>query len=871
MLADLAQSGSQTQNGTMAGDFNDPAYEFLRPIVTGWLGKIANAIEAKKPFTAVSDQCMAFFAGSTGFMWDPKFQSQFLKGKLSPKFKMTLCKAFELVALFGPTLYWKNPARRVQARPMLELSPDLFDMVNQQGQQGMTPGMQSLFSMMPPGMLQQQPQPGPDGQMQQPPSPQELLFQFSQEKEQKRFSEARIRAELMERYLNYTPVEQPGDGLASHSEMAITEALVKGRGCLWVEPYKMPGSQRTLTGSFYDSVDNLLIDPDAESIEDAMWIARRHCGPHWVVERKFGYPEGYLKNKASLASANAQGEISGDDLKKLNSKTGKTFDLIVWYEIWSKGGIGSRLSGVNTQLKDAFARVVGDYAYICVAPNVPFPLNGQSGKVRDGSEGDVRKMFEWPAAYWADDRWPVALLDFYRKPRSAWPIAPLAPGLGELIFINILTSHLANRIWSSSRDLIAVLKSAAKNVKAQVESGEDQVVFELEDINRNINEVVQFLDQPSTNMDAWQILDRMADSFNKRVGLNELLYGMNPGGVQSRTAEDISTKREMATIRIDYMSGKVEKWQTEAARMEKLCARWFVLPDDVRPHIGEVGAYLWERYISSQDPEVVLREIDCTVEAGSIRKPNKQREADNMQQLYPIIAPQMMKFAELTGNTEPMNGLNKLLGRSIDQDMTGMELPPLTPPPPDPNAPPPPEVVKAQAEQQALQMKSQNDQQMAQMKMQGEQVRMQGDQQRFQMETQKSSLDLEMKKMDMIMKQLDIQAKQGEVGAESARQQGEQAAEQIRVQTEMWANQTKAAQEMQINREQADQTLEIDRERADQELVQNREQNQQQTRMSALENMLKTKQMKEQGDLKVQLAKKAAAAKPKPKPSGGKK
>jgi len=29
--------------------------------------------------------------------------------------------------------------------------------------------------------------------------------------------------------------------------------------------------------------------------------------------------------------------------------------------------------------------------------------------------------------------------------------------------------------------------------------------------------------------------------------------------------------------------------------------------------------------------------------------------------------------------------------------------------------------------------------------------------------------------------------------------------------------------------------------------------------------------MKEQGDLKVQLAKKAAAAKPKPKPSGGKK
>lgn len=805
MLGDIAQSGS----GTAAGDFNDPAYEFLRPIVTGWLGKIANAIESKKPFTLVAEQCMAFFAGSTGFMWDPKFQSQFLKGKLSPKFKMTLCKAFELVALFGPTLYWKNPQRRVMPRKPFDLPPELF-------------GIQGDPAQADPMAMQ--------------------MFQAAQMEEQQRASEGNIRAQLMERYLNYTPIEQPGDGLASHAEMAITEALVKGRGCLWVEPYRMPGSQRMLTGSFWDSVDNLLIDPDAESLDDAMWIAKRCIAPYWVVEREFGYPEGYLKNKASVSSSNAQGEISGDDLKKMHTKTGKTYDLIVYYKIWSKGGIGTRLSGVNSQLKDAFKRVVGDYAYIVVAPNIPFPLNGQSGKVREASDGEVGKMFKWPADYWADKRWPVAILDFYRKPRSPWPIAPLAPGLGELIFLNILTSHLANRIWSSSRDLIAVLKSAAKNVKAQVESGDDQVVFELEDINRNINEVVQFLQQPQTNMDAWQIMDRMADSFNKRVGLNELLYGMNPGGVQSRTAEDISTKREMATIRIDYMSSKVEKWMTEDARMEKLAARWFILGDDVRPQFGNVGAFLWDKYISGQDPEAVLRELDCTVEAGSIRKPNKQREADNMHQLVPVMMPQLMTYAQATGDTKPLNALNKMLGQSIDQDLSGLEMGPLVPPPPPPGAPPPPEVLKAQT-----------DTQLAQLKMQGEQ-------QKMAFEGQQSGVEMEMKKLDLLMKQLELQANQGELSAEQAQQQAELAGKQISSQLELYQSSQQAAQNLQIERAKASLGLRTDQAKAGQEL-----------RQSALEHMLKLRQSKEQGEQKIQLAKQAAKAKPKPASNGARK
>jgi hypothetical protein len=68
-----------------------------------------------------------------------------------------------------------------------------------------------------------------------------LYQQFQQENAQRGPSMTRS-ARLLEMYLNYTPTEQPGGGLATHASDAITEALVKGRGCLWPRPYFMPGS-----------------------------------------------------------------------------------------------------------------------------------------------------------------------------------------------------------------------------------------------------------------------------------------------------------------------------------------------------------------------------------------------------------------------------------------------------------------------------------------------------------------------------------------------------------------------------------------------------------------------------------------------------
>lgn len=704
---------------------NSPTTEILRPIVTGWLSKIELAQKHKKAFNDVSEQCMAFFSGSVGFMWDSKFQSKFLRGKLNPKFRMTMAKAFELVALFGPVLYWKNPTRRVMPRKPVEINPQLYAQFGDMGQQ--------------------------------------MFQQSMQEIQQKQATDA-ARAQLMELYLNYTPTEQPGDGLAGHAEAAITEALVKGRGVLWVEPYQMPGSERTLTGCFYDTVDNLLIDPDAENIDDAKWIAKRCVGPIWEVEReymKYGHKPGFLKSKGNMESAESQGERKGDDMSALHRAQGQTFDMIVYYKVWSRGGVGARLTGVKTDLKDAFDRVVGDNAYIVVTQDVPYPLNMPSETLLGADDSKIKENLSWPVPYWMDERWPMVCLDFYRKPRSAWPIAPMAPGLGELTFMNVLVSHLANRIWSSSRDLIAVLKSAASEVKDKLQSAEDQTVFELNDVHDDIRKVVQFLQQPATNLDAWQILDRIAEIFDKRVGLSELHYAMNAGGVASRSAQDAGNKREMASVRPDYMAGKVEKWLTEASRLEKFCARWYVQPNDVKPLLGNVGAQLWQMLINDHDPEAVVREMDATVEAGSARKPNKQREVENINAMLPQLLPLLSHHADQTGDCGPMNAAIKHWGEAIDEDVSGFMMqgrppggapkPAAPPPPPDPN------------EQMAKQQEIQGKLQEQQMKLQGQQ-------------------------MDLVGKDMDMKAKQQELQHEQIKFQMDLAAEQqqarLKLQTE---------------------------------------------------------------------------------------
>jgi hypothetical protein len=706
-------------------------YDFMRPIWQQWVAKLSEAKRARKKFDEVGAQCRQFFSDATGFMWGDQYQSQYFGSKLSPRFKITLQKAFELVAIFGPTLYWKNPVRACKAVKPIEYDPEDF--------------MLALGGGMSPEMLQQNPQAMQQMQMAH------MLHQQAQGEQMSREAVSNIQNGLYNSVLNYMPGEMPHGGLAQHAETAITEGLVSGRGILWPEHYKMPGSEQTLVGSFFDRQENLYIDPDATGLHDAWWIAKRCVLPTWKVEQEYGFQPGALKGRGNYESSNNRANLDGDDLSGLHRAMGKSNDLMVIWKIWSKMGVGDRLAGGQDNLREAFSKTVGDYAYLVISPNVPFPLNAPTDKMRGSSDQEIARMLRWPVPWWRDNRWPFCELEFYRDPLSPYPIPPMAPGLGELAYLNVFISHIANRVWSSSRDFIAYFEGAAQYVEEKLKGGEDMAHIKLPvGLGDDIRKIVSFLQQPQLNADAWQIIDRIAMLFERRVGLSELLYGMNPGNTQSRSTTDAEAKREMVSVRPEYMAGKVESWMSECADMEKMLLRLKFDAQSARPIVGDFGAMLWGQFIDNRPIEEVMREMRATVEAGSARKPNRQRDAQNMGQAMQMLFGTFDKHADVTQDTTPLNMLVKMWGDTVDLDTRDLQLGPRQPAPPPPPSP---------EEQQAMQQQQQMEQAKLQAELQGKQMDAQGK----QTDLQGKVVDFEMKKMDMQGSQLELQRAQQDI------------------------------------------------------------------------------------------------------------
>ena len=810
------------------------AYEFLLPLVNGWLGKIAEAKAARRQFDDEAEQCVSFFGDACGFMWSDKFKSKFLGGKVNPTFKITIQKAFELVALYAPVLCWKHPGRVMKPRKLLDIPPDVFGPTAQEEMQEQMQAMQEQLQGLPPEMAQQVTQ-----RIQQQfsqPSQGDLLRQMYAKEQKDVLAKSKTRSLLLEAWLNYTPTEMPGGGLAKHMQMGCTEALVKGRSCLWPEKYSLPGSERILTGCFYDTVDNLLIDPDATSLFDAKWIARKCTHPIWQVAREYKIPESDLKGRGARETAGGRGERMGGDRNNMKRAQGKTFDSITYWKIWSKGGCGARLTGMDTGLKDAFDKVVGDYAYLVVAEGCQYPLNIKPSMLLDPELGDeaVAEAFDWPVPYWKDDKWPVACLDFYPRlgkygvPASAWPRAPMAPGLGELTYINMFMSHLAGRVWSSSRDFIAVLESASQYVEPALTSGADLAIIKLPEIHKAIDEVLKFVQQPQVNKDAFIMIDRMTQSFERRVGLNELLYGLNPGGTQSRTATDTEAKKDYLSVRPDYMAGCVEEWMTEASDLEKICTRWHVEAPDVVDLVGNTGARLWQEFITDEDPELVFRETRCTIQAGSAKKPNRQKDSQNLQAAMPILVPELSKHADVTGDTGPINALVVHYGEAAELDVSDYRMGPRVPQPPPPEQAQAmqqmqqleagklqAETQKISAEAQAVQAEAGGKGQEAQVKMQEAQMKLQFDQAdaaaKMQADREKNQADLQMKGIELVF---DQQRNQMEMAHDQAKfQQEMQQGEQNHL-----VELLNQRQQLQMQREQGEQDLRLNKQQGQQKI-----------------------------------------------------
>jgi hypothetical protein len=541
-------------------------------------------------------------------------------------FKAHINKAFEFVTLYGPSLYQINPVRTVKPRAPVQVPGEFFG------------------------------------------NP--LQFQMLAMAEQQRVAIDGVRAILLEAYLNWTPSRY---GLDTETRRAIDEALIKGRGLLWTELVESPDQQFRAVVSRFDSVDHLLVDPDATSLRDCRWVARRCIQPLWQVERDYGLPKNLLKG--NIESIATQGDIANDPDLHYWRATGYSSDLLVFWQIWTKMGIGGRLVNMTPKLREPLDHIFGDYCYLVISSSARFPLNLPPDLINDpGRYEDALRAAQWPIPFYIDGGWPFSELDFHHLPDSTWPMAHLLAARGELRFLNWIYSFLAGHIRNASRDFVAVKKSLAEEVKSTILGGKDLALIELEHDHGAITDAIQFLQHPEVNGDIWKYTDALNTAFDKRVGLSELLYGPDPNASQPRSAAESNIRNQAAGIRPDDMAHQVEAWQAQVAAKEAFCSRYLLTGNDVSVCLGPLASVAWDQYVYTADTSEAFHQLEYRIESGSTLRPNKEYAVRQMTEAATVLMPVFQQYGATTGDMRPLNNLIADFCKSRDLDANRYQL-----------------------------------------------------------------------------------------------------------------------------------------------------------------------------------------------------
>lgn len=598
----------------------------LGPIVQQWTTRFAAAQSSKQRFDTIAKLCRQFFGSSAKAMWEDDFRKEFFPTVGNPTFQININKAFELVAVIGPTLFWENPERTVRS----------YEPINQ---------AESAQLM---GITDEQ------------------MLQQIQQMQQMQQQAMKVRNDLGTQYLLWTQNDQP-QGLKSQCELGIQEALLTGMGLMWTETYSQPGTGALKTQNVFDSVDNLLIDPDARDPDwkDVKWIARRHREPVWMVERRFGYPPGYLTGRGTCSSAewNAAQEPGSRQTY---------MDLMDWTEVWSCGGIGARLGGVEARTAQFLDEVVGDYAYLCITPNVPHLLNLPPTLMEQGTPEDVAEAVRWRTSsfgqvheVWKDNRWPCEPLKFYNVTGSVWPLAVLAPGLGHLIAMNIIAVAFLQQAWDRRRDFIGVAQHAKDAIELAINSDKNPALIPLSSVTgQPLNELIQYLQRPEMPTDLLQWLEWLSDGFAKATGLLDIYYGVTK--TQIRVSSDMDAKSKAANIRPEKMAGDVANWVNRFSTSELWLAAQHVPAQQLTSLLGQFGAMAWQALYNAVPLEVLTQETEAWIDSKDLQRPDYARDLEGLQQIAQSFMSYATPYSEATGDTSQMNAFLSMWMKSMD-------------------------------------------------------------------------------------------------------------------------------------------------------------------------------------------------------------
>lgn len=480
-------------------------------------------------------------------------------------------------------------------------------------------------------------------------------------------------ASLLEWYLNYTAQELD---LESELRMAVIEALVKGRGILWHELVTHNG--RLTVGSFFDSVDRLLIDGDTVFLRDAAWIARMRVVPAWWVREAMRLPEDIVRKLPRAESITTK----PDDLLGFGINTPRAINLsnqadTVWfYEIFSRIGLGTQLleDEIPDALKIAFD-ALGQYCYLVIAPGVDHPLNMIPDQLVVMSSSEIQAKVSWPLFIGAEinDPWPCSILDFYPACDNPWASSPLEPGIVFQFFLDLLYGYVMNRAAASARIIVAVAEDLPEEAVEGLLYGKDLEIVRIPRHEiRDLAAAIAPIPLPEVSPTLWSLIQAVERQFERAVGLDPLLYGAAQVP-QPRSATEILTREKYLTSRPDDMADRVERWCTRIAQKEAVATRLYIRSSEVAPLFCETVSPLgplsqfWDEWVAVDNPNEAASEFQYGVEAGSGRRRNREYLAAVAQLALQQLGPIAMQ-ALTHGNPVPFNKLIRFMARSLEAD-----------------------------------------------------------------------------------------------------------------------------------------------------------------------------------------------------------
>ena len=520
-----------------------------------------------------------------------------------------------------------------------------------------------------------------------------------------------LRSWLLEYYLNYTPGEY---GLLFESRMACEEALCKGMGVVYHEFVNGPYGR--MPASVFDTVDGLYFDPDCRQRKHAGYMVRERVESVWQVSKLFDIdPDKLRSSKSSHWLTNLRKKSSNEE----ENIAGVERDVCVWYEVWSRMGVGQYLKDAGDDVKNLAATVeeLNDHVYLAIMPGMDHPLNVPAELIGEGADKeDLIRRLEWDIKTYEEPEnpWPASFLEFYPNPKNPYATSPLESSLPLQVFIDDLYAYLMSRIRGTGRQIGVAAKQLADKIKTAIAEGGDLIVVEHDGEAVEMKRLFEMIEFPELNGDVWRILDAAESKWEESTGMTPLMYG-NTGDTQPRSAYEVRVRQSNTSARPEDYADQVKNWMSACAGKEGIIARQSVGPREVAHLFGE-GANInpeddndtirkamaenpnmlvqmpltaaWAAFVNTDRPEVAAAEVDYTCESGTGTRRNKQKQTADSQMLTQNLLPAFAQMAT-GGMVDPFNNLMSLLADAYDLPLEKLRLAPPPQPMQQPGQPGP--------------------------------------------------------------------------------------------------------------------------------------------------------------------------------------